>query len=1203
MEHVPTRGDAAVTFGSKISPVFEALEGRLLLDGTVPVFNTDIPTQWMLTPGSRGLTIGIDGYDADGDPLTISASSGNPLIHVSKPYNHTIAPILAVLHFTAADGGTVIGDITVQLLQGHANESLAAVARFISLATTGYNSNGTVNPTADPFYTNVLVHRVIDDFMIQTGDAINGNGTGGSPLGKFNDTFDPALGFQGIGVLAMANSGVNTNDCQFFITEDPTTWLDGVHMIFGQVISGWDIVQQISEVRVDAAGKPNSNIFLAGVDIIYNTYQDGSLEFIADAGFTGSANVTITLTDNDNNTVQKVITLTAASVLGTRPTVNLPTYNTVVLTGESGTVQPTFTDDHSAAVKSWIETEVPGLVGSVVTMDPVTHEISINIPANFDIPSFTVTVYAEEAGDYANLTASYATFTVDTAGERPSITDMPSFLVSIMSGQTFQFTPTLTDDNLRDIVFTAESSDPDVLVSVAPATHQVTIQVNANATELYAVTLSAVEAGFNSDREPTTKTVWVVYQNDGDPAAIGMIDLSAAGQTMGTALDNNILYVARSDAGLAIYDVSNPASPVLRDSIDVGGQAWDVQIQHTQRFGHDAIIAYVAMVDQGSAVVDVTDPANITLIRTLGTGSAAISLCVSGNLLYQSDWTYGLVVWDITNPDNIQWKQTIQQVIPASGGYSAYNLGYTVACDVQGNKAYVVDANGALFIITITTPTTYSVNSYYVTDGRPWDVVVQNNVAYILDESGGLIALDVTNPAAPNKISSVAISEMEWSNLAVSGTLAVLSTSTGFEFVDISDPAHMRVEYSFNGPTWGSQASIDGRMVALPMVQAVGVVMVVVDAPRVSKVLVRSSSWSQAFLNALGGVGFGIPAGPSQLDALPWTNINRISIVFSENVIISQGALRVYGLNTEYTITAFGYDSFTRTATWTLGENVDSDVLRLVLSDAVVDLAGNRLDGEWTNTTSTYPSGNGSSGGEFQMRINVLPCDADGNGTVGWGDLTALMTSFGGAAVGGKADFNGDGVVDAADYITLKCNFGRSLPAPIQAPAAAPAGDMPTAADSVQAGITESREPTMTTASPAKAGVVAEPELLTAPMADAPDADILAIAASVLGDHIAAGRQGLPPVAPHIANLQPSVRIAAGGESLLICHSPLPSPDTAGQVVTDVLQLAAPWWNGNSAKHEAPDEPWMTSLIVDIAGKPRKGRLDPIGLDVLAASR
>ncbi len=212
------------------------------------------------------------------------------------------------------------------------------------------------------------------------------------------------------------------------------------------------------------------------------------------------------------------------------------------------------------------------------------------------------------------------------------------------------------------------------------------------------------------------------------------------------------------------------------------------------------------------------------------------------------------------------------------------------------------------------------------------------------------------------------------------------------------------------------------------------------DAPWVSKVLVSSSSWSQAFLDALGDVGFAVPAGPPQFDAVPWININRISMVFSEDVNVSLDDLSVYGQNVpQYAIAAFDYDSVTRTATWTLEGNVDCDVLRLVLSDAVVDLVGNRLDGEWADAASAYPSGDGSAGGEFQMHINVLPGDADGNGTVGGSDLAVLSALFGGAAAGIKADFNADGIVDAADYMMLKRSFGRSLPAIAQAPAAAPA--------------------------------------------------------------------------------------------------------------------------------------------------------------------
>ena len=845
--------------------------------GIPPTFATDLPDQWVLTPGSRGLTIGIDGYDADSDALTISASCDNPLIHVSVPYDQGVATKLAVLHFTGSDGITPIGDITIQLLQGHANESLAVVQRFITLATTGYDSEGTVDPTADPFYTDVLVHRVIDDFMIQSGDAANGDGTGGSPLGEFNDSFDPALGFQGIGILAAANSGANTNDCQFFITEDPTTWLNGAHMIFGQVISGWDVLQQISEVSVDSSSKPHSNILLARVDI-RDSQQDGSVEFTADAGFTGSADVTITLTDPDGNRVQKVITLTASADLGQRPVPSFDTNSIVVPPGASSQVTATFVDDNGAAIKSWIEADVPGLVGSVVTYDSNTGVVSINIPADFDLPSFTVTVYAEEAGDYANLDASKDTLFVNIAGDRPVISDVPT-LAALAPGQIWQAVPTLTDDTPRDIIFTAQSGSPDVTVSVDPDTNQVTVQAGAGASGLYAVTLSAVEAGFNGDLAPATKTMWVVVQNAGDPAVIGMIDLADAGQTMGSTLDNNILYVARGDAGLAVYDVSDPSVPVLLDSLNLGGQAWDVQIQHAVRSstGLDSVIAYVAMVDSGTAVVDVTDPGNIQLIDTLGTGAAAISVRVMGNLLLQSDWTYGLVVWDITDPDNIQWAQTVQEVIPASGGYAAYDLAYTVASDVVGDKAYIVDANGAVFIVSITSSTTYSVDSYYVTNGTPWDVAVQGNVAYILDEFQGLIALDVSAPAAPAKISSLAISEMDWSNLAVSGTTAVLSTPTGFQFVDISDPANMQVTYTFDTFTWGGQPAIEGTTVALPL-QTAGVALVSLAAPMACEPSHSEATGldrpSQAMPSTLADVMAAVLAGASRLDTQPGTAID-----------------------------------------------------------------------------------------------------------------------------------------------------------------------------------------------------------------------------------------------------------------------------------------------------------------------------------------
>jgi len=200
--------------------------------------------------------------------------------------------------------------------------------------------------------------------------------------------------------------------------------------------------------------------------------------------------------------------------------------------------------------------------------------------------------------------------------------------------------------------------------------------------------------------------------------------------------------------------------------------------------------------------------------------------------------------------------------------------------------------------------------------------------------------------------------------------------------------------------------------------------------PAVSGVYVRGTHWSESLLEHLDmaglahpsipHLGYRLPAGDRQLDPLPWTGIDTISVVFSEDIQVQSSDLGLWGVNVEDYVAQVGlapdgftYDPATFTATWKLAQPLGADKLLLGISQTVTDTAGNALDGDWQQGSSLFPSGDGTAGGDFLFRVNLVPGDVTGDGDP---QYTPQM------------DLSGDGMILSNDLILLRNALSGQLP-------------------------------------------------------------------------------------------------------------------------------------------------------------------------------
>jgi cyclophilin family peptidyl-prolyl cis-trans isomerase len=713
----------------KCAAVVEGLENRLLL-AAAPVFATPLYDGYWLD-GTSGRSIGIDAFDADGDELTITAVSSSADVQVDvlrdNPY--------ARMRYVSADGAH-IGDIVVQLFD---DEAPLAVERFITLSTMNVRPNGRIVARGNPFYTNVPVHRVIDGFMMQTGDAANGDGTGGSPLGSFADEFHTDLSFAGAGVLAMANSGADTNNSQFFITEGVTDWLDDAHTIFGQVVSGLDTLESIMSMPTDSGNRPQEVPLLQSVEI-FSSDQMGMLRLKAAEGFTGDATVTVTIDDGTGNTVEKVINIKPKdeleAELGDGPAIDAVGQQ-IIPAGQQTVINLSATDDGALDI-DWEGSVVYGNVPMVVDSEAGT--LTFDVPADFT-GSVRVNLFAAEDAGWADVRASQSSF--DLLVDRPELDIQHK--ISVPTNGSFE----------KSVIADGR---------------------------LYA---AVGQAGL------------AVYDLT-DPANPTLLDTyDTSGYARDVAVSGNFAYVADSHEGLVVVDVTDPANITLSDSHKTADPVGESSIMHMAlevvvrdglayvaeypylQGGNGQNVASYYENTAGLAIYDVSDPANIALVGNLWNGlvnDGFAALEVYGDYVFASDFAGVIHSIDVSDPTDPSW------------------LGYTVlrgspwGMDLERGMLYVATSSGLEVFDVAMRPHRPVRRGWMNLDDGPLTVEVVNETAIVTTQSGFQF-INVSNPR--RMFSEFDFTAPAGSGAAISGSLLAMGMGSGGAVVaDVYDLMH-----------------------------------------------------------------------------------------------------------------------------------------------------------------------------------------------------------------------------------------------------------------------------------------------------------------------------------------------------------------------------------------------------------------------------
>ncbi|HEY5314721.1 MAG TPA: cadherin-like domain-containing protein [Pirellulales bacterium] len=287
---------------------FEPLETRNMLSVTLDPTNLLTSQTWS-SPDGKYLYLPLNSTDSDGAAtVSYSASSSDPSLSpviLQNGISGSVESLDFNISGTDSNGNAFTGDIVIQLFGSLTPNTVAHIESLV-------NSN---------FYNGLDFFRVLDNFIAQTGSSTN-NGQGGSSLGAIFDEYTPELTFNSPGLVAMADSGHNTDDSQIFITDTDLgntyeSQGDYAYTIFGQVTSGFGILQDMmgTAVQDNSSGEdssPKNPITITSATLVKDNVN-AVLQLYIPAGYTNTSSITVTATDSDTDSASTVFNVQGAT--------------------------------------------------------------------------------------------------------------------------------------------------------------------------------------------------------------------------------------------------------------------------------------------------------------------------------------------------------------------------------------------------------------------------------------------------------------------------------------------------------------------------------------------------------------------------------------------------------------------------------------------------------------------------------------------------------------------------------------------------------------------------------------------------------------------------------------------------------------------------------------------------------------------------